>query len=461
MAAHDSRQKLAGLEKQHAARRQWVWAKLGEAPLAQALAFLHTLGEATRSVPSFSTLAEFSAWYAETGWLADIAALDALQSAGADDGAVRLAIRSVYLPWLEEVCSRFQQLSASGLPVEPGLAVAEGECLLFVDGLRLDLARRLAEQLEQRHLTLDFQTRYSALPTVTATAKPAVSPISGKLAGDKIPPDFQPNGPDGKPLTSQRFTKLLQDAHVEKVDESNPAPAGPDSRGWCETGRIDSRGHDLGAELALHLPAELSRVVALVERLFAAGWQSARIVTDHGWLLMPGGLDKYDLPGYLVESRWSRCACIKGESVPNSPTVAWRWNPAEHLAVASGAKSFKGGVEYSHGGVSPQECVLPVITIRPTGGGLNHGAPKIASVKWKRQRCTVEISNPTPGLKVDVRRNGSDPTSSVAASIKEVEPDGLVSLLVTDESLEGKPVTLVLLSPANEPIAKADTVVGY
>jgi hypothetical protein len=460
MAAHDARQKLADLEKQHAPRRRWVWAKLGESPLAIALEHLHALGEATRSIPSFSTLTEFSAWYAEIGWTADIAALDALHSAAAEEAPVKTAIRSVYLPWLEEVCSRFQQLAASGVPVAQGLTVAEGECLLFVDGLRLDLARRVAAQLEERNFTVDFQTRCSALPTVTATAKPAVSPLSGKLAGAKIPPDFVPNGPDGKPLTSQRFTKLLQDSAIEKVDEANPAPGGPNSRGWCETGRIDSRGHDLGAELAHHLPAEFARVVTLVERLFAAGWKSVKIVTDHGWLLMPGGLEKFDLPGYLVESRWSRCACLKGESVPNTPTFPWRWNPAEHVAVAPGAKSFKGGVEYSHGGVSPQECVLPVIAITPADGGSLAGSPKIASHKWKRQRCTVQISNTLPGLRVDIRRHGSDPSSTVAANIKGVEPDGLVSLLVTDESLEGKPVTIVLLSESNEPIAKADTTVG-
>ncbi|MGD7654479.1 MAG: BREX-1 system phosphatase PglZ type B, partial [Verrucomicrobiales bacterium] len=457
---HEARQKLADLEKEHALRRQWVWATLNEAPLAQALKPLHTLGEATRSIPSFSLLAEFSKWYAETGWVADLAALDALHAAAAEEGPVRVAIRAIYLPWLEEVCARFQQLSASGIPVEQGLKTTEGECLLFVDGLRLDLARRLAEQLEERSFNLDFQTRFSALPTVTATAKPAVSPIAGKLSGDKIPPDFQPNGPDGKALTSQRFTKLLQDSSIEKVDETNPLFGSPHSRGWCETGRIDSRGHDLGAELAHHLPSELARVVTLVERLFAAGWKSVRIVTDHGWLLMPGGLEKHDLPGFLVESRWSRCACIKGQSVPDTPTFPWRWNPAEHVAVAPGAKSFKGGIEYSHGGVSPQECVLPVITVTMADDGTLSGTPKIASVKWKRQRCTVEVSNTTPGLRVDVRRQGGDPSSTVAASLKEVEPDGQVSILVADETLEGKPVAIVLLSESNELIAKADTIVG-
>jgi hypothetical protein len=329
-----------------------------------------------------------------------------------------------------------------------------------VDGLRLDLGRRLAMRLAERDFAVDFTTRHAALPTVTATAKPAVSPVATGMSGDAIPASFAPNGPDGKELTFQRYHKLLKAAGIEKVDETNPAPASPASKGWCETGRIDSRGHELGMELAGLVEPEINRVVALVECLLAAGWKSLRIVTDHGWLLMPGGLEKFDLPGYLVESRWSRCACIKGESVPNTPTVPWRWNASEHVAVAPGAKSFKGGVEYSHGGVSPQECVLPVITVAPVGGGINAGSPKIASIKWKRQRCTVEISNPSPGLKVDVRRHGSDSASSVAATIKEVEPDGLVSLLVTDESLDGKSVTLVLLSASNEPISKADTIVG-
>ena len=33
-----------------------------------------------------------------------------------------------------------------------------------------------------------------------------------------------------------------------------------------------------------------------VESLLAAGWREVRIVTDRGWLLLPGGLPKTDLP---------------------------------------------------------------------------------------------------------------------------------------------------------------------
>jgi len=346
------------------------------------------------------------------------------------------------------------------LPRPDLLTAVDGECLLFVDGLRLDLARNLAALLEARNLCVEFGTRIAALPAVTPTAKPAASPIADILRADILPDDFRPADPDGKALTSQRFNKLLQKAGISLVDMAAPTPASDSARGWGETGKIDSRGHDMGAGLARVIPEELDRVAYLVVELLAADWKSVRVVTDHGWLLLPGGLPKFDLPGFLVESRWTRCAKIKGESVPDAPTVRWHWNPAEHVVVAPGACSFKAGVEYSHGGISPQECILPVLTIRPSCDGVTSEAPRIVGVKWKRLRCNIEVANTLPGLGADVRRHGSDSTSTVCASIKEVEPDGQVSLLVTDESLEGETVTIVLLSTDGQPIAKTEATVG-
>ena len=34
-------------------------------------------------------------------------------------------------------------------------------------------------------------------------------------------------------------------------------------------------------------------------------------MTDHGWLLLPGGLPKTQLNEGLTETRWGRCALIK------------------------------------------------------------------------------------------------------------------------------------------------------
>ena len=339
LSPHDARDRIAALEKEHGERRSWVWDKLGESPLARVLEPLHRLAEATRAIPSCSSTDEFSGWYSESGWQADDAALRSLE-VGYDtqaEDAAKTAVRAMYAPWLEECCSKFQSLAKNDPPLSTSVEGKGGECLLFVDGLRFDLARRLTESLEMEGMSVNVGTRYAALPSVTATAKPAVLSVLSVLTGGELPPGFEPNDPSGKLLTTARFRKLLDEFGIQRVEEDALVPESSDSIGWCETGKVDHRGHDLGAELAGQCPGEIDRVVSLIRKLFNAGWKGVQIVTDHGWLLMPGGLEKHSLPGFLVESRWSRCAVIKGQSTPDVPVAPWHWNKHEYVAVAPGA----------------------------------------------------------------------------------------------------------------------------
>ena len=458
-APHVARQELNELEKEHAPRRSWVWARLDEAPLACSLAPLQLLAEATRTIPSCEKPAEWVTWYVEHGWKADAAAVAAQRSLhrSTDESALYSAVRSVYAPWLEDLARKYQAAVAKHGYVFPGgETVAEGECLLFVDGLRYDVGQDLADRIEKANFSVTRSVRLAALPSVTPTAKPAVSPIAGKCQGTRLPPDFKPNGPDGAELNAHSFNKLLEAAGYQKLKEGELlGPASATSRGWLETGRIDSRGHDLGAELAVMLPSELERVVALVEALLAAGWKTVRIITDHGWLLMPGGLAKHDLPGFLVESRWSRCAAIKGQSTPDVQTVPWRWNEAEHVAVAPGAKAFKTGEAYAHGGLSLQECVTPILLVAGQAGA--GGVVRVAAVRWKRMRCAVELTRGEAGLLARIERAD---THKPVTSDKEIEADGQVSLLVNDEDLVGQPGTVIVVDADSRVIAKADTRIG-
>jgi hypothetical protein len=462
-APHEARQILSELESQHGARRSWVWARVGEALLATALDPLHRLAEATRVVPGSEKLADFVGWYLEAGWRADAAMLEAMQAlkSSRDEAAIHATIRSVYAPWLDDVARKFQALAAkSGYTSPAGEEAAEGECLVFVDGLRFDTGQLLGDLLEGAGLKVERSSRLAAIPTVTSTAKPAVAPVAVKCTGQGVPPDFRPLGPDGNELTSDGFAKLLAACGYQRMREGESlAPANDTSRGWIETGRLDSRGHDLGAELAAFIPAELKRVVPLIEHLLGAGWKSVRIVTDHGWLLLPGGLPKHDLPGFLVESRWSRCAAIKGRSTPEVPTVPWRWNPVEAVAVAPGARAFKKGEAYAHGGLSPQECVTPVLRVTH-GSDTSCRIVRIVEVRWKRLRCAVELDEGLPGLRADIRLAAADPTTSRVTAIKEIEADGQVSLLVGDEDLAGRPATVVILDSTGRVLAKRETQIG-
>src|SRR3546814_2915340 len=71
------------------------------------------------------------------------------------------------------------------------------------------------------------------------------------------------------------------------------------------------------------MDAQLALIVERIAELCEAGWKHIRIVTDHGWLLMPGGLPKSELPRHQTETRWGRCAVLK-DSAHGTPLTFGR-----------------------------------------------------------------------------------------------------------------------------------------
>ena len=463
----EARRILLKLESEHCLRRQWVWARMGQAPLAQALEHLAVLAEHCASTLGGETPGAMARLYAEGAFRADYAALEALAAAKtlADAQAVRTAVRAVYLPWIQASAEHFQELLAQHpLPdkrTAPIVDVAAGECILFSDGLRFDLAQKLLDKLEERGLRTSQQHRWAALPSVTATAKPAVSPIIGKLTGTTLPEDFCPEvGATGQPLTTDRFRKLLGEAgYTYFGSDRMGAPGNPEARGWTEFGQIDARGHDLQIDLAAQIDDELERLCERVVGLLDAGWRAIRIVTDHGWLLMPGGLPKCDLPGYLVASRWARCAAIKGSSKVAVPKAAWFWNAADEFATAPGAACFVAGNDYAHGGLSVQECLIADLRVTPSEDSARISA-RITDVSWVGQRCRVAVEPADPSVRVDLRTKPNAPDASIAGSVKAVDAEGRASLVVENEDLAGTVAVVVLIDNAGRVLARQPTTVG-
>ena len=117
--------------------------------------------------------------------------LRALASVKSEDdlAAVQAAVRTLYLGWLDDTARNFQA-AAKKSPLPSNDALKEqmvtadpGECLLFVDGLRFDVAQRLLARGHERQLAATEGYRWAALPSVTATAKPAVTPGGGDGPG--------------------------------------------------------------------------------------------------------------------------------------------------------------------------------------------------------------------------------------------------------------------------------------
>ena len=456
----DARAALQALEEAHGERRSWVWAKRGEAPLATAVAHLVALAHLAEPGLRGATVAQIAAAYTGDGWRVDEAALAALAAVKRpeDQHAVAAALRPLYQPWLERAAIALQQAMATQAsdPAPALPTLAPGTCLLFTDALRFDLGQRLIAALEGAGLHCESEWRLAALPTVTPTAKPAVTPVAGHFTGagaDGLAPVVAASGAT---VNAQVLRNTLRAAGYQIL--TNHALGDPTGLGWNEVGAIDSEGHQDGWRLAHRIEEELRLIHERVRALLDHGWRQVVVITDHGWLLLPGNLPKAELPIHSTQLRKGRCARLKPGVASGQPAVAWHWDPEVLIAVAPGIHCFEEGKLYEHGGISPQECIVPLITV-------SSGAPAappvtIERVTWRRQRCTVQLSGSTAELLVDIRTQAGNPASSLLAAAKAPEPDGSVSLLVEDEDRAGAAAIVVVVGSGGLVRAQMATIVG-
>jgi hypothetical protein len=331
-------------------------------------------------------------------------------------------------------------------------------CLLFADGLRFDVAGMLRDRLEAKGFRTRMTHRLAPLPTVTATAKPFATTVHDRLEGGAEIIDFNPRLKDSpQAATAQRLRDLMAERGMDLLgDESRPATTGT-SGGWVETGRLDELGHALGIRSAANIETELAALVDRTIALLEAGWTRIRVVTDHGWLLMPGGLPHRPLPSHLAATKWARCATVNGDSKPDVPVHTWHWNAHVRIASPHGVGSFAANTEYAHGGVSPQECVVPELVVERGGASTR---ATIASVTWRGMRCRVTVTTNDPAVRTDLRLNWKQADSSIAASPKEVGPAGEASLAVADDKHEGFTATVVVMDAAGNVLDRKPTTVG-
>jgi hypothetical protein len=455
---------VLALDAEHAKRREWVWFQLGESPLALALEPLARLASLAQKPLGGATLEAVLESYATDGWRCDRAALESVASTRSQASAavVRGAVKALYEPWLEATARHFQSLIASTEDASRSLVTGtvheKDVCVLFVDGLRYDVATLLQERLEARSFGARLGYRLAPLPTVTATAKPLASPVHDALDGDPASEDFTPRFKEtGQPATALRLRENMARRAVDVLGSDVRPPSTGTTSGWTEAGRLDELGHKLGAGLAAQIDTEIEALVDRIVGLLESGWLRVRVVTDHGWLLLPGGLPKLDLPSHLVATKWARCAVVLGESTPAMPVYGWHWHPEVRIASPLGIACFAAGNEYAHGGLSLQECVVPDMLVERGAGATS---ATITRVQWRGMRCRVTVQTSDPMVRVDLRLNWKQPATSVAASLKEVGLAGEASIAVSDDANEGAAATVVVLDAADNVLDRKPTTIG-
>ncbi len=448
----EARARVADLEAEHAPRRETVWGRLGQSPLAHALGSLTGLAQRTQVLPYGDTAAGYETWYVQGGYAVDELAVAALAAVrGADRDAVAGAVRTLYYQWLDATTRRYQEaVRSDGYAPTLGLQVQPGDCVVFVDGLRFDVGEALRAVLVRRAVAVTSKHRTAPLPSVTTTGKAALLPFAAEVSAD-----------DGFDLVyagrALQAKEALGKHGFVVLGPGESARTG--DRGWTEQADIDRTGHNLGLALAERIEGQVADIASRVQDLLAGGWQRVVVATDHGWLLMPGALNRQELPESRADVRKPRAARLKaGVDDGGYPVLPHAYDPDIRIVSPHGIAAFHAGQVYDHGGLSLQECVIPLLVA--TQDAAAGPDARITSVSWVGLRCRVQLEAAPTGASVDLRRSPGDPATSVVTKLKAVEGDDEAALLVADDTLQDVQAYAVLLSDAGDILSQMVTKVG-
>lgn len=447
------------LENEHYVRRSWVWNELEKSPIARALFWLKTMAEIATLPFPHASINEIKEYYTSKGLKADTTMRKAMASVKTekDKSLLKNLIKLIYQPWLENITNKFQALVEIDSAIFTSQsAIEETESyVLFVDAFRYELANEFCKRLTKLNYKIKLENSWSAIPSLTPTAKPNVSPIAALIDTNSEISEFRPQLKTGKDLKTDEFRKALKAVNFNHIINANNI--NPNENSWEEIGDIDTKGHEEQSDMVKRIEELFEQVQESLDVAFEKGVKKIKIVTDHGWLLLPGGLPKTEINVGLTETRWGRCSLIKEGVSTGFLHLPWRWNPAIFIAYAPGISFFKANEEYAHGGISIQECLVPIVYIdNPNASTAN---AKIQEIKWVNLKCTISTVDAKENYRIDVRTKYNDESTSIIESRNKIIADNKIFVMVNDDA-EAQAATIVLLDENGRILDKRVTTVG-
>jgi hypothetical protein len=182
------------------------------------------------------------------------------------------------------------------------------------------------------------------------------------------------------------------------------------------------------------------------------------VVTDHGWLLLPNGLPKNEsVPVAVTVKKKGRCARVKPGAQLDTPTVPWHWDPDVRIAVAVGITCFEKNKTYEHGGVSPQECVVPRLLV--TASAAPTSSVALEQLVWRGLRLRAVVAGLPQGATVELRATVGDPASVIADHADVTQEAGQFTWFVPDDH-EDETAHVVVVDADGAILLQRATTVG-
>jgi len=306
----------------------------------------------------------------------------------------RTQLQSEYVDYLEDLGDLVTETIEAGAPFvdddhayqfftkeSDGLESGQTVALFVIDALRLDLARRLADELREYVATLpaeapEFAVEESVwlgtLPSETEFGKAALTPGEVQMFDISLVDGELQVLRNNREVTVNRRNSLLEgDGWTVTREEDD---------GWQSTrvayfkNDLDNMGEKELSDLEEMLARRVDSLAEFIGTKIEQGeWDQAYVLTDHGFVLLPHDVtpEKISRPTEASDSgrRW-----IAGDDVDeDSPGVLLDasarlgYLDANVSVFASPLKRFSkqgvGDARFYHGGLLPQEFVLDFISI--------------------------------------------------------------------------------------------------
>lgn len=360
--------------------------------------------------------------------------------------------------------------------VAPDLA-RQRTAYILVDALRWELARELPEVLGagfETHMELVIGTAPSITEVGMAALLPSAASGLGLGGASKLEVRLS-----GELLRNRadRIACLKERAGVPVVDLRLEDPRGF-RRKLKDLGdgpalvvvtsrEIDQSGEEEHSGAREHMERVLTHLGLAMRRLAEEGFERFVIATDHGYVYGEdlAESDKIGPPGGEALLCHRRVWVGRGGTAGDECllTEVSRFGAASDLllAVPWNLAAFRtaGPTAYFHGGLSPQEILLPVIVATPTAIGKGKGVRKLTwdialgSAKITARFLSVRIQARSGGLfeeawplvRVEVRAGGEVCAIPVSATYGYQEATGAVALRSSEANASETEVNTVAL----------------
>ena len=351
--------------------------------------------------PAAESLDSVVDWYSSTGWEVDSAyrRMEFVRvSTGADlydlDDAFELG-RLRYEQWLDRVLRRTAGAISGNANVpdqelqrrihHAEVRGRESTAYVLVDALRYELGRDLATRLGRLNAAVDVRAAVAAAPTITPVGMAAVTPGADERFDVEL-------GSDTRLVVhvDRQAVRTVSD-RVKRFEKDHGKVADVPLDKLAQYTIRELKKHIEGAALVLvrsteidadgesdqlaaswgSFDATLNVLQTAVARLLQAGIRRVVLTADHGFLAVRqvGDELKVDKPstgtGELHRRAWIGTGGTATDSTVKVPLSDFGIGGGLDIIAPRGLGVFVagGGLQFFHGGLSPQELVVPVITV--------------------------------------------------------------------------------------------------